>query len=461
MPTIRVVGLGPGDEDLVTRRTLRLITDAPVVRLRTRMHPAAAALIDVLSYDHWYDEASSFDDLYARIVQDLAQLAATSPNDEVVYAVPGSPVVAERTVELLRARKDVVVVCEPAVSVIDVACAALEIDPVAQGLRIVDALDSVEPFRGPGPLLVLQTYSPEVMSVVATRLHPSTEVSVLFHLGLRDEEVVVMRARELAGFTKADHLTSLWIEGIRGVGEAMEDLVSLARQLRAECPWDQEQTHRSLTKHLLEESYEALDALEAFGEAQQRGEVDAELVEHVQEELGDVLYQIVFHAELGDEEDLFTLATIADSLRGKLISRHPHVFGDTEVRDVTDVLDRWETLKQKEKGRTSVIDGVPTQLPALALYTKLLAKGELVGREKRDPLEARDAAVAAMGQLQFDPKVAGDVASIDGVAPAWANVLVSLLEAARFAGVDLEGVLRARAVALRDEIHTIERSTPE
>ena len=89
----------------VTRRTLRLIIDSPVVRLRTRVHPAAAALIDVLSYDQWYDEASSFDDLYTRIVEDLAQLANSSPNHEVVYAVPGSPVVAERTVELLRARR--------------------------------------------------------------------------------------------------------------------------------------------------------------------------------------------------------------------------------------------------------------------------------------------------------------------------------------------------------------------
>ena len=458
-PLIRVVGLGPGDQELVTRRTMRLIIDSPVVRLRTRVHPAAAELIDVLSYDQWYDEASSFDVLYARIVEDLVHLAGSSPNNEVVYAVPGSPVVAERTVELLRARDDVAVVCEPAVSVIDVACAALGIDPVAQGLRIVDALDSVEPFRGPGPLLVLQTYSPEVMSVVASRLRPETEVSVLFHLGLGDQEVVAMRARELAGFTKVDHLTSLWIEGIRGVGEAMEDLVSLERQLRAECPWDQEQTHGTLTKHLLEESYEALDALEAFAEAQQRGELDDELIDHVQEELGDVLCQIVFHAELGDEEGLFTLATIADSLRDKLTSRHPHIFGDTEVRDAADVADRWETLKAKEKGRTSVTDGIPMQLPALALYAKLLAKANLFGAYDINPNEARDAAIAAIGQLEFSLDDASANSSSDDVASAWANALVSLLEAARFAGVDLEGVLRARALLLRDEIRSIETTT--
>jgi len=170
----------------------------------------------VLSYDQWYEEAASFEELYLRIAEDLSRLAASSPNGEVLYVVPGSPVVAEHTVELLRARHDVDVVCEPAVSVIDVACAALGVDPLARGLRIVDALDSIEPLRGPGPLLVLQTYSPEVLSVVASRLQPDTLVTVLFHLGLADQRLVELRARELASFHEADHLTSLWIDGIRG-----------------------------------------------------------------------------------------------------------------------------------------------------------------------------------------------------------------------------------------------------
>jgi tetrapyrrole methylase family protein/MazG family protein len=334
-----------------------LINDSPVVRLRTRVHPAAAELIDVPSYDNWYEEASSFGELYQRIVNDLVHLATTSSNSEVVYVVPGSPVVAERTVELLRARGDVVVACEPAVSVIDVACAALGVDPIDQGLRIVDALDSMEPLRGPGPLLVLQTYSPEVLSVVASRLQPESAVTVLHHLGMSDQRLVELRARELGTFAEADHLTSLFIEGIRGVGEAMEDLVSFTRRLRAECPWDQEQTHATLTRYLLEESYEALDALEAFALAQDNEELNDELVSHVEEELGDVLFQIVFHAELGDEEELFNLATIADAVRDKLTYRHPHVFGDVQVSGPSDVATRWEVLKAKEKGRSSVTDG--------------------------------------------------------------------------------------------------------
>jgi len=107
LPVVRVVGLGPGDADLVTQRTLRLIAGATVVRLRTRVHPAAAGLDDVESYDDWYERAASFEELYEAIAADLATLASTSPSGEVLYVVPGSPVVAERTVELVRARDDV------------------------------------------------------------------------------------------------------------------------------------------------------------------------------------------------------------------------------------------------------------------------------------------------------------------------------------------------------------------
>ena len=111
-PVLRVVGLGPGDAELITRRTFDLLREAPVVRLRTRVHPAAAAFPDVASYDEFYERADSFDALYEAIVSDLIELARSAPDGEVVYAVPGSPVVAERTVELLMACSDVTTVLE-------------------------------------------------------------------------------------------------------------------------------------------------------------------------------------------------------------------------------------------------------------------------------------------------------------------------------------------------------------
>ena len=280
-PIVRVVGLGPGDGALMTQRSRQLLRESPLVRLRTRRHPAADDLGDVTSYDDWYERATSFDGLYDAIANDLIALAHGAPDGEVLYVVPGSPVVAERTVELLRASDAITLICEPAVSVIDVACAALGRDPMTSGLRIIDALDSNEPLRGPGPLLVLQTYSSEVLAIVADRLPEDVTVTVLHHLGLLDQVIVDMPAQELVTFDAVDHLTSVWIDGLRTAGAAMDDLVDFMRRLRRECPWDQEQTHASLTRHLLEESYEALDALETFVRLDTDGEASDDDVAHV------------------------------------------------------------------------------------------------------------------------------------------------------------------------------------
>jgi tetrapyrrole methylase family protein/MazG family protein len=367
--------------------------------------------------------------------------------------VPGSPVVAERTVELLLASDEVTTVLEPAVSVIDVACAALGRDPMASGLRVVDALANVEPLRGPGPLLVLQTYSSEVLASVADRLPSSTLVTVLHHLGLSDQVIAELPAGELVTFSEVDHLTSLWIDGLRTTGEAMDDLVSFMRRLRLECPWDQEQTHASLTRHLLEEAYETLDALEAF--VRVTDDDRSEEAAHVEEELGDLLFQIVFHAELGDEEELFDLATIADTVRDKLTGRHPHVFGDVKVNDSNEVAARWEVLKRDEKGRESVTDGIAWQLPALILYTKLLRKASLV-ELRRDAEQSRATALEAVRDLSLHVDGVDDAESTSDVDATWGDAVVALVEMAQWAGVDLEGVLRDRARSLRDAIRDVE-----
>ena len=459
-PTVRVVGLGPAGVDLLTQRTMRLLRTSPVVRLRTRIHPAASEFQSIESYDDFYESAASFESLYDAIVDDLVSLASLSPNGEVVYAVPGSPVVAERTVEMLRQRRDVRTICEPAISVIDIVCVALGRDPMASELRIVDALASTAPFRGPGPLLILQTYAPEIMASVADRLSSEVVVTIVHHVGLDDEVIKEVRAVELVLFRQADHLTSLWVDGLRTTGEAMDDLVDFMRRLRLECPWDQEQTHASLTRHLLEEAYEALDALETLVRVDSGEDLDA-AVAHVEEELGDLLFQIVFHAELGDEESRFNLATIADGVRDKLTGRHPHVFGDTVVSNSNEVAARWESLKRVEKGRDSVTDGIAWQLPALTLYAKLLRKAALVDLGSSSGDEARARAVDALLSIRFDREVADDAQSSSDVMDAWGDALSALVSMAQWAGVDLEGVLRNRARALSDAIRRDEDKSRE
>jgi tetrapyrrole methylase family protein/MazG family protein len=453
-PTIQVVGLGPSDESLMTIAARRALRDAPVARLRTRQHPAALGFGDIASYDMAYENAESFEELYEQIVDDLVALAHQSPNSRVVYGVPGSPVVAERTVELLLQRSDVVVELSPAVSVIELACTALGRDPLG-GLRIVDALSSGVLY-GPGPILVLQSYSAPVLAHFADRLTSKTPVTVLHHLGLEDQQIFTVAASELTRFDAADHLTSLWIDEWRTNGVGLDELIELTHTLREQCPWDQEQSHASLTRHLLEESYEVIDALETYVSNASTSRANAADPTHVIEELGDLLFQIAFHCELGSEEDAFSFLAVADAVREKLISRHPHVFGDVQVADSNDVAANWETLKLHEKDRESITDGIPLQLPALTLYSKLRRKALSLGMQIDDGEALRDQLLTLVRQIPISPLPASDAALANDNDELWSTLVSVLGDVARWCAVDLEATVRRRALQLRDDIRHFE-----
>lgn len=446
-----VVGLGPGDPAHLTEATIDAITNATVARLRTRVHPSAERFPDVSSYDEWYDDADDFATLYQRIANDVLNLAHTH-RTTVVYAVPGSPTVAERTVELLVAQYDVPVTLLPAVSVIDVTCSALRQDPMARGLRVVDALDGDEPFTGPGPLLILQTYRPEILASVSDRLDGDCQVTIVHHLGLDDEEIVTMPARVLGSFTKADHLTALWVDQLDSAGVAIDDLVALTARLRDECAWDRDQTHATLTRHMLEESYEAIDALEHYVALEVDDDRLGAAARHVEEELGDVLFQVLFHAQIGYEDDAFTLRSISRRLIEKLVARHPHVFGDVSITNADDAATQWEELKKKEKSRASVTDGVALQLPSLTLLEKFLRKSRGVGRTSTTGAEALERARQLLAQLEVPATEASDTERNARTEELFGAVIESLSVAARWSGVDLENVARQAALRLRDDI---------
>jgi XTP/dITP diphosphohydrolase len=152
-------------------------------------------------------------------------------------------------------------------------------------------------------------------------------------------------------------------------GARLLDLVTVMDRLRTSCPWDREQTHRSLARYLLEESYETLEAIESGDAA------------HLREELGDLLLQVFFHARIASEDPdgPYDIDQVAGGIVDKLVHRHPHVFAGLDVADVEEVEANWETLKAAEKARGSVLDGIPTALPALALADKVLGRAARVG----------------------------------------------------------------------------------
>jgi XTP/dITP diphosphohydrolase len=152
-------------------------------------------------------------------------------------------------------------------------------------------------------------------------------------------------------------------------GGRLQELVAVMDRLRRDCPWDREQTHRSLAKYLLEETYEALEA------------IDTGDLTHLREELGDLLLQVCFHSRIAEEEGEagFSIDDVAGDIVDKLVRRHPHVFAELDVADADEVGRNWETIKAAEKGRTSVLEGIPQAMPALALADKTVTKAVNVG----------------------------------------------------------------------------------
>ncbi|MEL7207003.1 MAG: MazG family protein [Actinomycetota bacterium] len=371
---ITVAGLGPAGPDLITRATLDAIEGHERRWLRTDRHPAAVAAEPAQTFDRVYEAASTIDDVYPAIVDGLVEAAA---HGDVLYLVPGSPLVAERTVELLLDRGDVDVTVLAALSFLDLAWARLQVDPVAVGVTVVDGQRfGVEAAGVRGPMLVGQCDTPEVLSEIklAVDLEDPPDVIVLQGLGTPEERVESVPWADLDRTIEPDHLTSLWIPALAApIAGELQRFADLVATLRRECPWDREQTHQSLTRHLVEESYEVLDAIDRLDEDADAGFAD------LREELGDLLFQVVFHATLAAEEGEFTLADVARGIHDKLVLRHPHVFDRVAVDGADEVVANWERIKKQEKGRDSVFDGIPKAMPALLRAYKVLRKAEATG----------------------------------------------------------------------------------
>ena len=345
---ITVVGMGPGDPDLLTIAAQRALEAAPLVHLRTKRHPTVA-LLDAWgkayhAYDPLYDRQEDFDTLYDEIVEDLVAKSQAGP---VCYAVPGHPLVAEATVQRLLRRQDAEVVVLPGLSGVEATYALLGVDPT-HGLQLLDAL-ALDDMRLNPTLgaLVVQVYNKRVAGQAKLALmrfwpddHPVTIVRAASVPG--QELVETVPLFEIDRRTDIDHLTSLYLPAGPAVG--LERLRQIVDRLRSPggCPWDIEQTHASLRKFILEEAYEAVEAID-LGE-------DAAMAE----ELGDLLLQVFLQSRIAEEREAFDLDEVAETIADKLVFRHPHVFGETEVADSEEVLRNWDQLKAQEKAAAGI-----------------------------------------------------------------------------------------------------------
>ncbi len=403
---IIVVGLGPGRWEDLTVEAQAILDTASAVVVRTERHPTVDALrsrrpnLPLNSFDALYDSAENFADLYPLMANRLLEQAAALPAGQaLVYAVPGHPLIGEESVRQLRALavdRGVVVRIVAGLSFVEPVCAALGIDPLQRDLQLLDAtlLADVSTAALAGavlptvPALVAQVYNRRVaggVKLALSELYPDDwEITVVRWAGMPEQEAIErMPLVELDRNDRADHLTTIYVpplpptEALR----APEGLRHIVAKLRAPdgCPWDREQTHQSLRKYVLEEAYEVAEVLDEW-------DGSPEMAEKLAEELGDLLLQVYLQAEIGDEEDLFSLADVYQHITEKLIRRHPHVFGDVQVKDAAHVVRNWEAIKRREREERgeaveheSILRKVPSSAPALLQAYELGRTGAKVG----------------------------------------------------------------------------------
>lgn len=382
---LTIVGLGPGHEDDITRRAWRILHETKHLYLRTARHPAVAAIQrDYESFDGLYETANNFESLYETIAGHVLQMV--QEHKEVAYAVPGHPLVGEQTVTLLLQKAgEIPVEIVDGMSFIEPSLKLLSIDAMA-GLQIHDAAEIAQmhhpPLNPDQPALIGQVYSKAVASDVKLTLmnqYPDEHPVVLLHrAGLPDGIRENLALYEIDRSPHIAHLTTLYLPPLHRASsfEYFQDIIAHLRAPEG-CPWDREQTHLSLRPYLVEETYEVLDAL------------DKEDMAALCEELGDLLLQVVLHSQIAIEEGHFTMADILAGISDKIVRRHPHVWGDMEVKTVSDLNRVWEAQKQAEKTNNgdqpkSLLEGLPAALPALIQADKYQKKAAKVGFDWSD-----------------------------------------------------------------------------
>ncbi len=451
---ITLLGLGPGAPAQLTRQAWDLLSEIPEIYLRTGLHPVVPHLPSTLAiktFDDLYDTLDAFEQVYEAIVDQV--LALGSRPEGVVYGVPGHPFVAEATgPEIYRraTEQNLPVRVVSGLSFLEPAFAALNLDPFPQ-VSLVDALDLVAAhhpgFPPDAPALIAQIYSQPVAAALKLTLmavYPDEHPVIMLHAAGTDDQVVEdLLLYEIDRSPHIGLLTSLLLPPL-GVYTSFESFQEVIAHLRSPegCPWDREQTHLTLRPYLLEETYEALAAL------------DAEDPTELKEELGDLLIQIVLHAQIATENGDFQMSDIISQVSQKLIYRHPHVFGEVAVSGSGEVKENWDKLKAQErvsKGNSapSALDGVPAILPALAQADAFQERARRVGFDWLEISGVFAKALEEFEELQA-AETPGEKADELG------DLLFSVVNIARWLDLDAETALREANLKFQNRFRALE-----
>ncbi|MFD2923461.1 nucleoside triphosphate pyrophosphohydrolase [Halobacillus naozhouensis] len=379
MNTVKILGLGAGGLEQLSLGVYRQLIHAnDPVYSRTLDHPVLRDLenegVDFIGFDAVYEQNDRFSAVYERIVDELVEAAKEK---DIIYVVPGHPMLAERTVQLLLADQRVNVAIQGGQSYLDDVFSALQVDPI-EGFQFLDAtaLDRSQ-LQFQSHIILCQVYdqmiASEVKLTLMEDLPPEYPVTVVTAAGSSEEALTAVELQELDRVVEVNNLTSVYIPPVEKtrLNHQFFRLREVIRTLRGPggCPWDQKQTHESLRSYLIEEAYEFIDAVNQLDD------------QHMAEELGDILLQVMLHSQIGEDEGFFTIDDVIASITEKMIRRHPHVFGDVHVKDTDEVVTNWDQIKKQEKtvSSESLLDSVPTSFPALLQAEELQKKAAKAG----------------------------------------------------------------------------------
>jgi tetrapyrrole methylase family protein/MazG family protein len=457
---IKVVGLGPGSKEAITMGTFEVLKNSSNVFFRTEIHPNVEYLrelgIKFKTYDKYYESSENFDEVYENIAKEL--IKNEKENGDTVYAVPGHPLVAERSVSIL------IDLCEkehinleilPAISFMDAMMESLKIDPI-NGIKIIDAFDIQNQVLDKRlGTIVTQVYNKFIASEVKLRLleyyDENMEIYFVRAAGVKNlESIRKIPLCELDWQQDIDHLTSIFIPKCLEGAKDFQDLLSIMDTLRGDngCPWDIEQDHKSLKRYLIEECYEVLEA------------IDEEDEDKLIEELGDVLLQVVFHSQIGKEEGYFNINDVIGAICNKLIARHPHVFGEIKVDNSKEVLYNWDEIKKKEKGLETYTDElrhVPKNLPSLMRAEKVQKKAAKVGFDWDDVNPAFDKIIEECDEIKQVYKSQDKEKIIEEVG----DLIFSTVNVSRLLDIDPELALNYTIDKFINRFHYIEMKSME
>ena len=455
MAGIVILGLGPGNPQQLTLEAWNVLGNAEEIYLRTAQHPTVAELpqgLKLHSFDAYYDEEKDFSRVYQRIVEKILELGRRPQG--VVYAVPGHPYIAEATgPEIIRQAQEqgLTVRVVEGLSFLEPTFTALRIDPLPQTV-VMDALQMLSAhhptFPPDVPVLICQLYSAMVAGEVKITLmaqYPDEHLVSLVHAAGTPEQVV-----EQVPLYQIDHslhtglLTSLYLPPL-GDFTSFEGFQGLIAHLRSPegCPWDREQTHQTLRTNLLEEAYEALEA------------IDRDDPVEMQEEFGDLLLQIVLQTQIATEDGEFSMADVIRGIHTKLVRRHPHVFSDVELEDADSVIRNWENIKAAERTENGgehkgLLDGIPLAMPALSVADNYQRRAARVGFDWPE-------VEGVFRKLEEELEELRLADTDEARTEEFGDLLFALVNLARWWKIDAESALRETNAKFRRRFQAIEQ----